>query len=220
MSTSDIILVIISGLGVVHGVFLAIFLWSYTKGNILSNRILSILLLVLSFRVGKSVFLEFADNLDVKMIFIGLGTLMAIGPLFYFFVRSCVNKEFQFRKIHLTHFVPSLLGVCFGFWLNQARMDSLPVLIFFFLFIGYYMHYVIYLMVSYSLISKNKASNLNRDTYQFLRLLFFGLMIVWVAYVLNLFDELIPYIVSPILYSVVAYTISFIAIRKGYILKD
>ena len=33
---------------------------------------LSSLLIILSFRVGKSVFLEFAENLDVKFIFIGL----------------------------------------------------------------------------------------------------------------------------------------------------
>jgi AraC-like DNA-binding protein len=38
-----------------------------------------------------------------------------------------------------------------------------------------------------------------------------------VAYVLNLFDDVIPYVIGPVLYSVVAYVISFILISRGYI---
>uniref|UniRef100_UPI0035942FFC hypothetical protein n=1 Tax=Aquiflexum sp. TaxID=1872584 RepID=UPI0035942FFC len=65
MSSQDIILVVLSSLGVVHGVFLALYLWSYTKGNSVANKLLSLLLIFLSFRIGKSVFLEFSTNLDV-----------------------------------------------------------------------------------------------------------------------------------------------------------
>jgi hypothetical protein len=68
MSAYDIILVAVSGLGVIHGLFLALFLWVYQKGNFLSNKLLSALLIVLSFRVGKSVFLEFTDRMDIKII--------------------------------------------------------------------------------------------------------------------------------------------------------
>ncbi len=63
MSATDILLIIVSGLGVIHGLYLAIFLWLYPKGNSLSNKLLTALLLVLSFRVGKSVFLySFLSN--------------------------------------------------------------------------------------------------------------------------------------------------------------
>jgi len=71
MGAYDIILVIVSGLGVIHGLFLAIFLWAYPKGNLLANKLLSALLITLSFRVGKSVFLEFTQDLDVKIVFVG-----------------------------------------------------------------------------------------------------------------------------------------------------
>lgn len=79
MTTIHISLILISGLGVLHGVFLAIYLWTYNKGNSLSNKILSLLLLALSFRIGKSVFLEFANHLHIKMIFVGLAVMMVIG---------------------------------------------------------------------------------------------------------------------------------------------
>lgn len=217
MPTSQILLVIISGLGVIHGFFLAMFLWSYPKGTKLSNRLLSSLLIVLSFRVGKSVFLEFAENLDIKFIFIGLGTLMAIGPLFYLYARSLCEKNFGWIKDHLLHFIPSLAAIIFGFWIKDIHFETWPTLVLLFLFLSYYGHYMAYILITNRFISKQRKEGLGDSTYHFLRLLSFGLLVVWFAYVLNLFDESVPYIVGPVLYSVVAYVISFIVIQKGYI---
>lgn len=219
MLASDIFLVIVSGLGVIHGLFLAAFLWSYKKGRILSNRILSILLLVLSFRVGKSVFLEFAEHLDVKLIFIGLGTLMAIGPLYYLFAQSCSDRAFHFRQKHLVHFIPAVLGICFGLWIEEGHLSTLPLLLFVAVFAAYYGHYLVYLIVSRSYILKQSRAGLNKDIYHLLMLMFYGLLVIWVAYVLNLLDDIVPYVIGPVLYSLVAYVISFIVIRQGYIQK-
>jgi AraC-like DNA-binding protein len=217
MSVDDIVLVIISGLGVVHGLFLAIFLWTYRKGNRLSNILLGLLLLVLSFRVGKSVFLEFTPDLDVKFIFAGLGTIMAIGPLFYLFAKSCINKSFVVSRKYLLQFIPSILGVCFGLWLEDLHIETIPLPFFAILFIAYYLHFIIYIFITYKLV--RRAKELNKDVYELLMLLTYGLSAIWVVYVLNLFDETVPYIVGPVLYSVVAYVISFIVISKDYISK-
>lgn len=219
MSASQITLVIISGLGVIHGLFLAIFLWSYQKGNHTSNKILSLLLLVLSFRIGKSVFFEFLDNLDVKIIFVGLGTLMVIGPLFLFFARSCADKDFRLSRKHWPHFVPATLGVLFGIWINETHLETLSIFLFLILFVSYYGHYLFYLIKTYKFTLKHRHKSLNQESYELLRLLFYALLAIWIVYVLNLFDELIPYIVGPVLYSIVAYLVSFIVIQKDYIQK-
>lgn len=216
MSASQIFLVIVSGLGVIHGLFLAIFLLGYPKGNKLSNRILSVLLIILSFRVGKSVFLEFTQDLDIKFILIGLGTLMAIGPLFYFYCRSCSDKTFKWSSNSLSQFIPAFIAVAFGFWINDSRFDNLPKILFAILIVSYYGHLLFYLIRSNQYVVRQKEE-INEDTFKFLRLLFGGLLIIWFAYVLNLFDDLVPYIVGPILYSIVAYVISFIVIQNGYI---
>lgn len=217
MSVDDIVLVIISGLGVVHGLFLAIFLWTYRKGNRLSNILLGLLLIVLSFRIGKSVFLEFTPDLDVKFIFAGLGTIIAIGPLFYLFAKSCINKSFVVSRKHLLQFIPSTVGVCFGLWLEDRHIETIPLPFFAILFIAYYLHFIIYIFITYKLV--RRAKELNKDVYELLMLLTYGLSAIWVVYVLNLFDETVPYIVGPVLYSVVAYVISFIVISKDYISK-
>lgn len=219
MSTGDITLIILSGLGVIHGLFLAVFLWTYSKGNALANKLLSLLLIVLSFRIGKSVFLEFTENLDAKLIFTGLGSIVALGPLYYLFTVSCSNKSFQMQLRHLLHFIPLPVAIGFGLWVEESHLNSLPLLFFMAVFVFYYLHFFTYLILGYNYTLQKKKKGLDNDIYRFLRLLFLGLMAIWLVYVLNLFDEEIPYIIGPILYSIVAYTISFIVIKNGYIEK-
>ncbi len=217
MSANDIVLVIISGLGVIHGLFLAIFLWSYKKGNELSNRLLSALLIMLSLRIGKSVFLEFTDHIDIKLIFTGLSIIMVIGPLYYLFSQSVVRKSFRLKRVQFVQFVPAVLGFGFGLFLKEHHWETLPEIIFICVFLGYYLHLLLYLLVTYRFVLKEKKSGIGQSSFEFLRLLFFGLLAIWVVYVLNLFDETVPYIIGPILYSLIAYVVSFVVFRKGYV---
>lgn len=219
MSAYDIILVVVSGLGVIHGLFLALFLWGYRKGNSLSNKLLSALLVVLSLRVGKSVFLEFTDSIDVKIIFAGLSTIMAIGPLYFLFSLSCTRKAFRLTKMHAIHFIPAILGFIIGLLMEERHTVTLPFALFATLFIVYYLHFVVYLLLSYRYVLQQKEAGLSLETFTLLRLFFYGLLVIWVAYVLNLFDDVIPYVIGPILYSIVAYSISYIVISQGYISK-
>ena len=135
MTAGQILLIVISGLGVLHGMFLALFLLTNTKGNLLANRLLSILLIILSFRVGKSVFLEFLDKLDAKFIFIGLGTMMIIGPIFHFYTKAIADKSFRWSNKLLIHFIPALLAILFGFWIEERHLETLPRILFAFLFL-------------------------------------------------------------------------------------
>ena len=219
MSASQLFLIIISALGVVHGLFLAVFLWSYRQGSTHANRLLSLLLIVLSFRVGKSLFLEFTQDLDVKFIFVGLGTMMIIGPLYYFYVMACLDKSFRVTARHLVHFIPSIAGIIFGLWIDESDLKILPRLLFAFLFIAYYLHYLTYVFLGFHRIRKLKNDTSIREITKWLLTMFVGLGVIWLAYVLNLFDEQIPYVIGPVLYSIVAYSLSLIAIRKGYLQK-
>lgn len=219
MSSQVIILVVISGLGVIHGVFVAVYLWAYTKGNSVSNKLLSLLLLVLSFRIGKSVFLEFTPNLDVKFIFVGLGSMFALGPLYYLFVSASTHKSFQLERRHLLHFLPLPFAIGFGLWIEKSRLDSIPIEFFVAQFAVYYLHFLTYLILGNIKALRKRKEGLEEDIYRFLRLLFFGLLAIWLVYVLNLLDDLVPYIIGPILYSIIAYAITLIVIKNGYIEK-
>lgn len=219
MSAGHLFLIIVSVLGIVHGLFLAVFLWLYQKGNLTSNRILSVLLLVLSFRVGKSVFLEFTTDLDVKFIFIGLGTLMIVGPLYYLYVRSYTDRTFKLNSRHIIHFIPAVFGISFGFWVRDVHLETLPLALFAVLFLSYYSHYLVYIIIGFTRLLKLTKEEKETSTYKWPKAMFIGLLIIWFAYVLNLFDEQVPYIIGPILYSITAYFLSFLAFKKGYLDK-
>ncbi len=218
MSTSQVLLILLSGLGVLHGILLAVFLWIHSKGLRTSNKILSILLLILSFRIGKSVFLEFVDQFHLQLIFVGLATLLLIGPLFFLYTKSVLEKSFRFNTTLLLHFIPFLAGIAFSLWINKENVKTTSISVFVSLFCLYYGHYLVYLLYSYQQIQKYKASSEGIDVaVQWLRLLFYALSALWMVYVLNLLEDNIPYILGPILYSFIAYGVSLIAIKKGYI---
>lgn len=217
LTIGHIALIIISGLGVIHGLMLAVFLFLHKGGSSLSNKLFGLLLLVLSFRVGKSVLLEFTPDLHVKIIFTGLGSMLLIGPLFYLFSKSLLLRKFSLRRIHFLHFLPAVIGICFGMWVNEVQIRSFPTWFFLLAFAGYYGHYISYIVYSYR--ATIKAASLQPSNYQLLRLIFYGLLAVWFVYILNLFDEDVPYIIGPVLYSVVAYSISFVVIRNRFIDK-
>ena len=218
MSASQILLILLSGLGVLHGLALAIFLWLYPKGLRFSNKILSVLLLILSFRIGKSVILEFVDGVYLQLIFLGLATLLLIGPLFYFYTRSVLEKSLRYSRILFLHFIPFVLAASFGFWINKQIAELIPTAVFVAIFCLYYGHYLLYLFLAYRRMRKAKVQSEENDpAFQWLRLLLFALAALWVVYVLNLLEESIPYVLGPILYSVIAYGLSFIAVRRGYL---
>jgi AraC-like DNA-binding protein len=217
MSASNIFLILISGLGVLHGLFLAVFLQLQEKYKTTANKFLSLLLLVLSFRVGKSVFLEFAEELELWFVFIGLASIMTIGPLFYFYTKSLLDSKFRFTRKHALQYIPAGFGIIFGIWINTQDIDSTPKWVFLIAFLSYYIHYLLYLIFCYRLIRKNRNTGLDANSYSLLKLLLYSLLAVWLVYVLNLFDEEIPYIVGPILYTILAYAVSLIVIKKGYI---
>jgi len=217
MSAYNIFLILISGLGVLHGLSIAVFLQIQEKYKTSSNKFLSLLLLVLSFRVGKSVFLEFAESLELWFIFIGLATIMTIGPLFYFYAKSLLDPKLKFKITYYLHFIPALLGIAFSIWINSRSIFSVPKVVLLVAFLSYYIHFLLYLIVCFRFIRKNRNKGLDANSYSLLILLLYSLSAVWLVYVLNLFDEFIPYILGPILYTVLAYTMTLIVVKRGYL---
>jgi AraC-like DNA-binding protein len=91
MDTGKEILFFFSALGAFNGLVLGLFLLFFTRKKYLANYFLGALLLALSIRIGKSVFLFFDGRLPKIYLQIGLSACFFIGPLLYFFVRSAVK---------------------------------------------------------------------------------------------------------------------------------
>jgi len=218
MSLEQVILVILSGLGVFHGIFIAVILWNIKTLPNLANRLLSILMLLLSFRIGKSVALAFSPSLPIIYVYFGLCLLLLIGPLYYLYSKTLCNKAPALTKKALLHFIPAIffaiLAVPFQFIGFKKIPDAVTALLFFI----FYTHLIAYLLYTRIKLFRQNAARLpGREVREWLNLLFYGLISIWMVYVLNLFEDRIPYIIGPIVYSLTVYIITYIAIAKKYV---
>src|SRR5687767_4470232 len=208
MDIRQVILIIVSGLGVFHGLFVAIVLWNYKGALVTANRLLSILMLIMSLRIGKSVIMTFSPHLEILYIYLGLCLLTLAGPLFLLYSKSVIFKSNTLRKVDLLHLLPGFIFMVmavpfqvFGF----QQIPDITVGVLFFLFYGHFLAYL--LITKFQII--NRTNNEHFLSKKWLDIVFYGLICLWIVYVLNLFEERIPYIIGPVIYSIVVYTITF-----------
>lgn len=92
MNDSKYILFFLGILGAFNGFILAIYLLFLTRKKTLPNYFLGCLLLALSIRIGKSVFVYFNPGLAKIYLQIGLSGCFLIGPMLYYFVKSTIEQ--------------------------------------------------------------------------------------------------------------------------------
>ncbi|RBL90497.1 helix-turn-helix domain-containing protein [Chitinophaga flava] len=99
--------------------FFASGLLFFAKNNKLSNRLLAALILAIAFWLMDH-FIRIAGIYDQRpdLYFMPIFYSFGFGPLLYFYVRSLVNQNFKFKRIHLLHFIPVALQ--FALYLTLA----------------------------------------------------------------------------------------------------
>ncbi|UII75652.1 AraC family transcriptional regulator [Flagellimonas sp. HMM57] len=108
---------IILFLGVSQGLFLSISLRLIHNRNVSANRILSLLLLIVSlmlfcritaFRISEDWIWRFGILIDT--------TIFLFGPLLYLYVKRLVYRSTPPFKLNWVHYIPALLHLCYYFW--------------------------------------------------------------------------------------------------------
>jgi AraC-like DNA-binding protein len=218
MDLQQIVLVIISGLGIFHGIFIAILLWTHKKFSNYPSRILGVLMILLSLRIGKSVVLEFTNNLELIYIYLGLCLLIFIGPLFFLYCKAIIHQQSSIQPKDLLHFLPGVFSILLGIVIWEQPVTNISVTVALIIFLILYSHLLIYLLKSkFQLINRTQNLPKSQKAKEWLNLLFYGLILIWGIYVLNLFEEKIPYIIGPVFYSLIVYSITYLAISKKYL---
>lgn len=102
-------------LGTYLGIKLATFLINKPSTKSSENKYLGLLVAAQTTPIFVGVLYRF-DVLSALPHLIGVQTLFPflIGPLAYFYIRACTQKDFQFRPILWLHFLPFLLDVCYN----------------------------------------------------------------------------------------------------------
>lgn len=223
MNLSDILLIIISSAGLLHGVLFAIYLCFFKKKQSLTNTLLGLILLFMAFRIGKSVLLNFGNDLEPIFIFAGLAFLLLIGPLLRWYVLGMTRPNYKLSKYYVIELLPFIAIFISSFFVTKIWFDSQSktvIAVFATVLIFIYLHLATYIFIAlHALIETKKTYKHNlltksqKAVINWLQLLIIGFIIIWIAYCLNIIDDAVPYIVGPILYSVVIYILSYKAFQ-------
>jgi AraC-like DNA-binding protein len=219
----DILLILVSSAGLLHGVFFAVYLCFFIKKRTISNLLLGSILIFMAFRIGKSVMLYFGDDLEPLFIFAGLSFLLLIGPLLRWYVLAMTRARFKLPKYYFLELVPFVLIFVLSFFVSNDWFDKnnvQAVALFASIIIFTYLHFAVYIFKAGGLVRKViKAHPETQRTksqfaiMQWLQLLIVGFILIWVTYVLNIIEDTVPYIIGPIVYSIVIYYLSYKGIR-------
>jgi AraC-like DNA-binding protein len=173
--------------------------------------LLAFLLLAFAIRMTKSIIYNFADGHDVPQLLqnFGYGANLAIPPLLWLYLKAFLLREYRLNmSADFIHLLPSVSVLVLSpvitsyFWMEQHGYTYSLLLM------------GAYLPFCYHLIYRNFAG-LNKFQRRWILGLTMGVTIVWGGYTANFVFHLIPYITAPVMFSVVVYFMSYLALKHN-----
>lgn len=214
MNFTKELLFFFSALGAFNGLVLSCYFFFFTKKKHLSNYFLGILLLVLSIRIGKSVFLFFKPDLPRIYLQIGLSVCFFIGPALFYFVKSSIEQTIVIPNKWKWNFVILLavilpVGIAFPYETYPKYWNLYFVKII-------YLQWFVYILATgfllrrmlYKLFSKRKtATESNSSGFEkWLLSIYVGNILIFTSYALSLMSINYPiYISGSVAYTVILY---------------
>lgn len=123
MSLEQQFIFLFSALGALNGLLLSGYFLIIKPEQRLSDYFLGGLVLMLSIRILKSVFLYFNPHLFQLFVQIGLSACLLIGPFLYLYVVNMTQDNHNLKKTWWWHLLPFLLIIV---WLSYAYPYSGP----------------------------------------------------------------------------------------------
>ncbi|WP_299621134.1 AraC family transcriptional regulator [uncultured Tenacibaculum sp.] len=192
----------------------------------LSNTLLALILVFMAFRVGKSILLNFGDELEPIFIFIGLAFILLIGPLLRWYFKVMTIPNFKIQKANTLEMLPFLMVSSLSLFITKDWFDENnkeAVILFGSTLIFIYLHFIVYIALSYRVLKQVKKLEISTYTKSqkaiitWLQLLVICCIVIWISYFLNIIENTIPYIIGPVLYSLAIYFLTYKAFELNSI---
>lgn len=216
MTFDNPILFLLCSLGVFNGFLVSFYFLFFSKQKRVQNLFFGLLLLMLSIRIGKSVYALFSEEKDKLLLQIGLSACFLIGVSLFYYIKSSIQNSKAIPRSWMLHIGVLLLFVTIvGFFKPYETSDSFWR-IYFVKFI--YSIWCLYLILSGFLLKHiffKLFSRKEKCTTPELWLVgvFIGNVLIFAAYIIGYFYL---YMVGTITFSVVFYAlIIFLLFKKN-----
>ncbi|MCX2682047.1 helix-turn-helix domain-containing protein [Galbibacter sp. EGI 63066] len=215
MTFDNPVLFFFGALGVFNGLLISLYLLFFARQKRIQNFFFGLLVLMLSLRIGKSVYLLFTENRDSLYIQIGLSACFLIGVSLYFYLKSSVENIKTAPRAWKIHYGILLLIVLFVGIIKPRATNIELWNNYFTLFI--YVVWGIYLLISGFVLNDIIQKFFNKkekSTTQELWLVgvYIGNGLIFMAYVIGYFYL---YLIGTLTFSLVFYALLFFLLSKG-----
>ncbi|MCL6274406.1 helix-turn-helix domain-containing protein [Muricauda sp. 2012CJ35-5] len=203
----DVLLLVLSCLGIAQALFLVTYLTTKMKGNDHSNLFLALIILGLTIRIGKSILNVYLD-LEPWQRNLGISGILLTGPFVRFYSLTLFHSKTKLNKQEYLHLIPFATFALCSYWIpNDARPISVVIYLLVFL------HLAIYLIVALT-IYRNSRKEVHPQKASWFRNLWLGIALMWLFYMGNLARVIPFYISGAVFFSFLIYVFSFLFLQK------
>jgi AraC-like DNA-binding protein len=220
MNERTYILFFFGALGAFNGLMLGSYFAFFPRKKNLSSFFLGCLLIALSVRIGKSVFVYFNPELAKIYLQIGLSACFLIGPALYFFIKASLEQPLQlprnwkFQLVALG-LVLLIVGILFPYATYPALWNRYFVKIIYAEWLVYLVFSGIQLKDRVTQFVKNRVSI--KESEKWLLAIFSANVVIFLSFLLSLlFGRLYNiYFSGALIFSFILYSMIFILLYKA-----
>lgn len=213
MTATTIFLILLSSIGFLCSGLFSAYLLLVKKNKGYLHLLLGGLLLVLSIRIGKSVFYNFTD-LPVFVKNLGLAANLAVGPFLLFYAKVLI-QQYEIQRRDVMHFLPAVLYTLLSPLIPNEAGNPL-----------WYASYsiviaqqLIYLIIAARLIKNWKAA-WHHDQQKSFVILWGAISFIWLIYLLIFLQILPVYLFGSIAYSVLVILLAYLVMKDDLLLQQ
>ncbi|SDN41049.1 AraC-type DNA-binding protein [Pedobacter steynii] len=200
-----------SALGAFNGFLLSLYFAIHAKKKVFTNYYLSLLLLVLSIRIIKSVFFYFNPDLSSIFIQIGLSACVLIGPFLFLYLKSYAEDEKQNWARHVIPYVAII--TILGFFYPYLEYRSIWTQ---WIIKAIYSQWGAYLILSLKylrpIIQKFKGKESLAKIDIWLLSIYLGVTLIWLAYTTSAYTS---YMAGALSFTFILYIIILLLIFRN-----
>ncbi len=205
---------ILASLGVVQALLLSLHFATLKSGRRDANLMISLTLLGVSLRVGKSIFNHYLD-LEPWHRNIGIAGLLLSGPAIWLYGRLLVENKLSLSWRHLLHFLPFAVFLLLS-GIIPNRSDTASYLSYGLILAHLFGYLAFSGWQNYSPLRRQKSS----ATSRWYRHLLMGMALLWLYYLL-IFTGLAPsYIGGALVYAFLVYAFSYMLMKRHTLVLD